>query len=218
VDPKILYEVQIQHAKLDPVIKLLLRTYGGNLFSEYLRIQEVKLAKTLGIKEPELVKALEQLAKMDVLDYDRKKDRPQLTFLTERFDAGTLPLNFQRIQLRKELAFSKATQMVTYASQTRLCRTQYIQEYFGEQTDQACGVCDCCLAQKKAKIAQEAEYQMKEKLLETLAHHGELGEQELFDSINKPASVAHLNCLRLLVEEGKVITVVQGRYKLSTNG
>ncbi|MCZ8134237.1 MAG: RecQ family ATP-dependent DNA helicase, partial [Algoriphagus sp.] len=29
VDPKRLYEVQIQYAKLDPVIKMMLRTYGG---------------------------------------------------------------------------------------------------------------------------------------------------------------------------------------------
>lgn len=218
VDPKILYEVQIKHAKLDPVIKLLLRTYGGNLFSEYLRIQEVKLAKALGIKEAELIKALEQLAKMEVLDYDRRKDRPQLTFLTERFDAGTLPLNFQRIQLRKELALSKASQMVNYASQTRICRTQYIQEYFGEQTDQFCGVCDSCLEQKKAKIALDAQNKMKEKLLETLGQHGELEEGALFESVSKPASAAHLNCLRLLVEEGKVIALPQGRYKRSTDG
>jgi ATP-dependent DNA helicase RecQ len=108
--------------------------------------------------------------------------------------------------------------MVTYASQTRICRTQYIQEYFGEQTDERCGVCDCCLEQKKTKVALLAEQKMKEKLLETLAQHGELGESELFDSLNKPASVAHLNCLRLLVEEGKVIALPQGRYKCSRNG
>jgi ATP-dependent DNA helicase RecQ len=31
VNPQRLYEVQIQHAKLDPVIKILLRTHGGKL-------------------------------------------------------------------------------------------------------------------------------------------------------------------------------------------
>jgi ATP-dependent DNA helicase RecQ len=58
VNPQRLYEVQIQHAKLDPVIKILLRTHGGNLFSEYFTIHEAKLAKAAGMDEAVLIKGL----------------------------------------------------------------------------------------------------------------------------------------------------------------
>lgn len=218
VNPQRLYEVQIQHAKLDPVIKILLRTHGGNLFSEYFTIHEARLAKAAGMDEAVLIKSLLELAKMEVLDYEPRKDRPQLTFLTERYDAATLPLNFKRITLRRELTLHKATQMVAYAHQTRICRTQFIQAYFGEFSDESCGVCDRCVEEKKASLPLEVETKFKEQVLQTLATDEVFSEQELFEALQKPASLGHLKCLRQLVEEGKVEVSASGKYKRRTDG
>jgi ATP-dependent DNA helicase RecQ len=218
VNPQRLYEVQIQHAKLDPVIKILLRTHGGNLFSEYFTIHEARLAKAAGMDEAVLIKGLLELAKMEVLDYEPRKDRPQLTFLTERYDAATLPLNFKRITLRRELTLHKATQMVAYAHQTRICRTQFIQSYFGELSDEKCGVCDYCVEQKKASLPLDVETKFKELVLQTLAAAEVFSEEELFEALNKPASLGHLKCLRQLVEEGKVEVSTSGKYKRMGDG
>lgn len=218
VNPQRLYEVQIQHAKLDPVIKILLRTHGGNLFSEYFTIHEARLAKAAGMDEAVLIKSLLELAKMEVLDYEPRKDRPQLTFLTERYDAATLPLNFKRITLRRELTLHKATQMVAYAHQTRICRTQFIQAYFGEFSDDSCGVCDRCVEEKKSSLPLEVETKFKEQVLQTLATDEVFSEQELFETLQKPASLGHLKCLRQLVEEGKVEVSASGKYKRRTDG
>ena len=218
VNPQRLYEVQIQHAKLDPVVKILLRTHGGNLFSEYFTIHEARLAKAAGMDEAVLIKSLLELAKMEVLDYEPRKDRPQLTFLTERYDAATLPLNFKRITLRRELTLHKATQMVAYAHQTRICRTQFIQAYFGEFSDESCGVCDRCVEEKKASLPLEVETKFKEQVLQTLATDEVFNEEELFEALNKPASLGHLKCLRQLVEEGKVEVSASGKYKRRTDG
>jgi ATP-dependent DNA helicase RecQ len=218
VNPQRLYEVQIQHAKLDPVVKILLRTHGGNLFSEYFNIQEAKLAKAAGMDEAVLIKGLLELSKMEVLDYEPRKDRPQLTFLTERYDAATLPLNFKRITLRRELTLHKATQMVAYAHQTRICRTQFIQSYFGEFSDESCGACDHCIEEKKASLPLDVETKFREQVLQTLATDEVFSEEELFDAVNKPASLGHLKCLRQLVEEGKVEVSTSGKYKRRTDG
>ncbi|GMQ25140.1 RecQ family ATP-dependent DNA helicase [Algoriphagus sp. oki45] len=218
INPTRLYEVQIAHAKLDPVIKVLLRTYGGNLFSEYLKIQENKLAKVLEMKESELVKALRQLHQMEVLDYDQKKDQPQLTFLTQRYDAGKLPLNFQRIQARKELTMEKAKSMVEYAHQGRICRSRFIQGYFGEMTEEDCGICDVCISGKKAKIPEKVEDWLTEKILETLAQGGELSESDLLEKINKPATPPHLQLVRQLIDQGKITKTKEGKLKLITHG
>jgi ATP-dependent DNA helicase RecQ len=217
VNPQRLYEVQIQHAKLDPVVKILLRTHGGNLFSEYFNIQEAKLAKAAGMDEAVLIKGLLELSKMEVLDYEPRKDRPQLTFLTERYDAATLPLNFKRITLRRELTLHKATQMVAYAHQTRICRTQFIQSYFGEFSDESCGACDHCIEEKKASLPLDVETKFREQVLQTLATDEVFSEEELFDAVNKPASLGHLKCLRQLVEEGKVEVSTSGKYKRRTD-
>ena len=218
VDPKRLYEIQIQYAKLDPVIKMMLRTYGGNLFSEYIKIQESKLAKSLEMKDSELIKALQQLAKLEVLDYDQRKDTPQLTFLTQRYDAAKLPFNFTRIKQRKDLTLEKAGSMVEFSQQSKICRTQFIQEYFGEKTDKECGICDVCLEKKRAGQGALLEKVTKEKILETLAQFGKLGEYEVFEKINKPASAMNLRYLRQLVDEGKVTPDREGKYKINSYG
>jgi ATP-dependent DNA helicase RecQ len=202
VDPSRLYEVQIAYAKLDPVIKMLLRTYGGNLFSEYIKIQESKLAKSLEMREADVVKALQDIQKLEVMDYDQRKDKPQLTFLTPRYDAGKLPLNHQRIKLRKELTLEKAKSMVDFAKQNRICRTQFIQEYFGEKSDAVCGICDICIEKKKQLAPDSTEERLKLKILETLAELGELSEEVLFEKLQKPASASNLRIIRQLIDEG----------------
>lgn len=204
VDPSRLYEVQIAYAKLDPVIKMLLRTYGGNLFSEYIKIQESKLAKSLEMREADVVKALQDIQKLEVMDYDQRKDKPQLTFLTPRYDAGKLPFNHQRIKARKELTLEKAKSMVDFAQQNRICRTQFIQEYFGEKTDEVCGICDICIEMKKNKAPESQEERMKAKVFETLAEYGELSERDLFEKIQKPASQTNLKLIRQLVDQGQI--------------
>lgn len=218
VDPSRLYEIQIAYAKLDPVIKMLLRTYGGNLFSEYLKIQEGKLAKSLEMKESDLVKSLLQLEKLEVMDYDQRKDKPQLTFLTNRYDAGKLPLNYARISARKELTLDKAKSMVEYAHQTRICRTQFIQEYFGEKTDEACGICDVCFENRKHQAPETQEDRLKMKILETLAESGELSEKALFEKITKPASDSNLRLLRQLIDQGLVFRSSDDRLSLHPHG
>ncbi|RAI91965.1 RecQ family ATP-dependent DNA helicase [Algoriphagus yeomjeoni] len=214
VDPSRLYEIQIAYAKLDPVVKIIMRTYGGNVFSEYIKIQEAKLAKSLNIYESELIKSLKQLEQLEVMVYDQSKDKPQITFLTPRYDAGKLPLNFKRIELRRALTLEKAQSMVNYGKQSELCRTQFIQEYFGENTDQICGVCDVCLSQRKANHPDQAENKLRNKILETLNSVGELSERNLFERIRLPASEKNLRVLRILQDQGYITLLASGNYAL----
>ena len=91
-----------------------------------------------------------------------------------------------------------------YAHQVRLCRTQFIQEYFGEKTDTECGICDVCIEKKKRLVPESQEDLLKLKILETLAESGELTEQALFEKLNKPQSDSNLRLLRQLIDLGQV--------------
>src|SRR5690606_15569317 len=108
VDPPKLYEFQIANAKLDPLVKVLLRMYGGELFSTYISIQEEKLAQILNLPQSEIIRGLEQMDQFGIIAYNKRKEKPQVTFLTPRYDAAQLPLNVRRIQERSANSKEKA--------------------------------------------------------------------------------------------------------------
>lgn len=75
------YEAQIAYAKLDPLIKLLLRMYGGELFVNYIHISESKIAQLLKVSEQEVLHMLKRMDELGLVDYSGRKDQPQITLL-----------------------------------------------------------------------------------------------------------------------------------------
>ena len=149
VDNRELYDFQLRNPKHDSFIKLLLRMYGGELFGTFLSISEANIAKVFLIPVNEVEGLLSTLDKFKILVYDKQKDKPQLTFLTPRFDIRELPLQEVEIAQRKERDLQKARAVKHYMEQPNRCRTQLLLEYFNEITDAECGICDNCLKKKK---------------------------------------------------------------------
>jgi ATP-dependent DNA helicase RecQ len=200
VDKTKLYEFQIANARFDPVIKMLLRLYGGELFSEFVKISEAYLAKGLKITEKEMIATLKHLNELKIVIYQPLKNKPQVTFVLPRQDADRLPLNIARLEARKKLIVDKMNAMVAFATSTHRCRMQIVQEYFGEDTFAVCGLCDVCIEQRKTDN-RSAYDQLRAEIvniikstsmtIEQLEEHIEPTDHELFADI-----------VRELVDEG----------------
>ena len=154
LDNRQLYEFQVLNPRLDPFLKLLLRLYGGELFTDFITISESTLARTYLVNQSEIEQMLTQLHQRNVVIYEKQKDKPQLTFLTPRHDAPSLPINTQELNRRKELAMRKVQAAILYTEHSTQCRTRLLQAYFGEKpgtdaSDRPCGICDNCLKKKK---------------------------------------------------------------------
>ena len=143
-----LYDFQIAHSKYDTFIKTVLRLYGGELFSNFGIIIENKIASALKTSNTEVIKNLEALSNFGVIIYNKRKDQPQLVFLTPRHDAATLPLNKKGIIKKKNIDHQKMLSVIHYLKQKDVCRTRMILEYFGEESYLSCGICDICLQNK----------------------------------------------------------------------
>jgi ATP-dependent DNA helicase RecQ len=150
-----LYEFQVANERFDPLIKMLLRLYGGSLYNDFTKISEAHLAKALKVSEDEMILLLQHLHEMQIVVYQPVKDKPQITFVLARQDAEKLPLNIKRLNERKALAEEKMNAMIEFATSSHRCRMQLIQEYFGEDTDITCGKCDVCIANKKKENLKE---------------------------------------------------------------
>lgn len=151
VDNKRLYEFQIANAHFEPVLKTLLRLYGGEAFSGFVKISEKQLASFLKTGDKQVANTLNQLSKLMILNYAPASDNPTITYLTPREDAAHLSINWKRLEERRKLHIEKMKAMVNYVTQTRLCRMQVMQEYFDELNTKPCGMCDVCIDRKKSE-------------------------------------------------------------------
>lgn len=156
MDNRQLYEFQVLNPRFDSFIKLILRMYGGEVFSEFITISETALALAFKINQSEVVTLLEQLHQRNVIIYEKQKDKPQLTYLTPRHDAPSLPVAVAELNRRKELALRKVQAATLYTEHPTQCRTRLLQAYFGEKPGDRCGICNNCIKKKKASEGANA--------------------------------------------------------------
>jgi ATP-dependent DNA helicase RecQ len=149
MDKAKLYEFQIAHARFDPLIKMLLRLYGGELLSGFPKVAESNIAKGLKIPTQEVVGTLKHLHELQVIAYQPVKEKPQVTFVMPRQDAERLPIDLKRLLARKKLILDKMKAMVSFVTLTHRCRMQLIQDYFNEVSYKKCGICDVCIEERK---------------------------------------------------------------------
>jgi ATP-dependent DNA helicase RecQ len=201
-DNKALYEFQIANARFDPLIKTLLRTYGGELMSDFLKISETQLAKILETSESVVKEALEKLHELEVLLYDKRKDKPQIVFVEKRHAVEDMPFDNNKLKQRQQIASKKMEAIIDYVHNDHSCRTAQLLAYFGETNFDKCGVCDVCIAQKKLGYAQHLKHYHK--LLLNLLNDGPAPVEELVEKINPKDKEELLETIREMVESGEL--------------
>jgi ATP-dependent DNA helicase RecQ len=201
VDNRQLYDFQIRNPEFDSFVKLLLRIYGGELFTKYIRISESELAQIYFAPEAEIIKKLLFLKERGIADYEPRRDKPQLTFLTPRYDAAQLPLNVFEIERRRERDRQKARAVIQYASNKNRCRTILLLEYFNEMDGQDCGVCDVCLKKKKNEASAEINEELGNQILLYLKSYGSVTPRALSRIFENVAEKPLLQTLRYLIDE-----------------
>jgi ATP-dependent DNA helicase RecQ len=199
-DKTALYEFQVASATFDPLIKALLRIYGGELFNDFVTIAERSLARSLKMAEGEVVAILQQLSKLQLLEYVAASEKPEVTFLTPRQDAGRMPLDVKRLSARRELASKKAEAMIHFVEEQHRCRMQVVMDYFGEASFSECGACDVCIARKK-ESGGHALMEYREKIIHLLTQRP-MTVDELEDQANPHDRDVFVEVVRDLVDQG----------------
>lgn len=208
-----LYKFQVAHHEFDALIKTLLRMYGGNLYSSFVKINERQLAEHLSTTEMVIRKALEHLHQRGIIEYEPQHDAPQIVFITPRYDAANLPLNNKKLTQFRKTALQKAGAVVHYLQTINRCRTQLLLEYFGEVSDQLCRVCDYCLAQKKAQRKEDNEAILYKQIVEHLVQQS-LHPKALLERFEPKFAPELTNIIRQLLENSQVKYDSQGKLQL----
>ena len=193
------YKFQVANPKLDPIVKTLLRLYGGEVFGNYTKIKERDIGSLLKTDKVQVRKWLKFLNDNEVIDYHPSMDSATITFLTPRMDPEKLPIDAKQIEWRKKLAIQKAAAVVDYVQSTE-CRTQIFQHYFDEETSLTCGICDNDLEKRKQLKGHEIPIEKVQEILEAPRNITEL--RALMSSYTQDQII---EAIRILIEDKKVI-------------
>lgn len=203
------YRFQIENSGFDPLIKTILRSYGG-AFDQYVKIKEDEIAGRLKISYTTVVNLLKKLQEQELISYLPQTDQPQLQFVRPRVDQLHMDIDVKYIELRRKIQEDQIAAVLAYAS-TPACRSVQLLAYFDEPYAEKCGVCDICLAEKRQQEAAELDDKIEFEiatLLQTNPHELD----DLLAGIKTGAEADKLKQIRILLDAGKIKTDGKNYY------
>ena len=143
-----LYRLQLGSEEMDTFVKLLLRMYTG-LFTEYVPIDEEKIARAGRYAVDVVREKLRTLSRRQVLKYIPAINAPMLCLNYERLDDKNLRLPRSEYDERVKRRTDRLEALVALVENDAECRCTQMYRYFGQPADKPCGRCDVCLSKKK---------------------------------------------------------------------
>ncbi len=141
------YNFQIKFEKYEPIIKAILRTYGG-IFENYIPINEKDIAYK--IKQPlsTTVDFLTQLDKQKLISYLPQTTIPKLLFNSNRVSPNYFQISKENYESLKQKHLEKINSVINYTNTNTICRNSQLLIYFNEIEFNDCNYCDVCISKK----------------------------------------------------------------------
>ncbi|MDP4291691.1 MAG: ATP-dependent DNA helicase RecQ, partial [Bacteroidota bacterium] len=152
VNKPTLYRFQVENKAYDLFIKLLLRTYGGALFSEFLVFNEDYMARKLNLSMDKVKQYLRYMQNLGLIHYDPCKTKPQIIFTTERLNTNDVVFSHATFRDLKMRAAERLDAITNYVSSSLVCRRQTLLAYFVEENSKRFGKCDAFISLKKLQM------------------------------------------------------------------
>ena len=205
-----LYKFQVSNQQFDTFIKLLLRTYTG-LFTDYIKIDEYKLAN-IAKSEAEIVrKYLEVLSRANIIHYFPARKNPIIIYTSERIETERLSINRKEYEARKQRYIHRIESMVQYARSITKCRSQILLEYFGEPNPSRCGNCDVCRKRNELSISSYT-FDALLKELKLILKAKEMSIKDLVIRLNQPEETV-IKLVQFLLDGNKINLTSSGLLK-----
>ena len=151
VDREELYKVKLSDSVSEKILTAILRNYPG-LFTDYVFINEKKIAYLTQINPEIIYDKLVELSKMKILHYIPRRKTPILYFPTSMEEEKYISIGKNVYEDRMKILRDRIESMIDYGFNCDDCRQNKLAEYFGEGSGCSCQRCDNCL--KKEKVGR----------------------------------------------------------------
>jgi ATP-dependent DNA helicase RecQ len=206
-----LYKFQVANESFDGFIKLLLRSYTG-MFTEFVPINEEVLSKKSAATRDTIYQYLVKLSAYNIIRYIPGKKTALVIFAEERLVRKALmisPDNYLNVKEKYEIRLEK---MIEYADSDSHCRSVFLLNYFGEDSDR-CGICDVCRERNELDLSKY-EFDLILDEIKTVLEENTPDAEELVKMIDYPEDKV-IKVIRWLLDHNKILQ--DGDHKLSWN-
>jgi len=207
-----LAEFEILHPELEPLLKGLLRSYGG-IFDYPVTVYENQLAKFLKKEPGDVKKELQRLHDYGIIAYAPQKDKPQVTLLQNRMYADNYSINMAGYMERKKNFELRAAAIINYTQNIADCRSSILAAYFDAPINTSCGICDNCITRKGKTVSKE-EFDTISKAIFELAKDEGIVFEKLQQHLKTVQKDKLWNVLHFLQSENKIKADKDGRITL----
>jgi ATP-dependent DNA helicase RecQ len=209
---KFLFDYLEKHPKLSTIVKTILRTYGG-IFDLSTKVNTSLIAAKLSIKEDEIINALKNLEKDEVISLKMSRTDAQITFTVPREDDKTINPIARTMVQQNSLKEAQVTAMIAYANNNEVCKSTQLLSYFGETNIEDCGICSVCIA--KSKIEHTDQKAAILKIISVLKEKP-LSSRQILKELNIDEDYLH-SLLKILLEENTIEITNSNTYKIKLN-
>ncbi len=213
VDYKALYNFRVAHITYDHLLSVLLRLYGGELFTLFHNISIQSIAQLLDTSVQKVDQKLRDLERLNIVKYHPQNVMPQLTFTTARYPAQALPLSHKRLHHQRKIAQEKIKAVIHYVNQQRHCRMKWILEYLNEVDYPECGKCDVCSKKEENKHAKQYYLACKSRL-STQLQKGNYSPEEIMDHTPFTQQNATLAVIRHMLDKRELTYDTFGKLQI----
>jgi ATP-dependent DNA helicase RecQ len=201
-----------ENPALDPLIKILLRSYAG-IYDQPVAIHEKMLASLLNWSLEQVMKGLFELHRFRMIEYNPQKETPQVYFNLPRRKSGDIRIDEKAYLFRKEQFVKRVRGILDYV-QTKDCRSVSIAAYFGEKSSENCRCCDNCVKKEKEKLSP-AEFDSIYQKLRAGARQQPLTARALFDQFAEIHSEHLRKVIDFMQAENKLVVDEEGIVHIS---
>ena len=204
-----LFQLQASETNQARVLQILLRTYGG-IHDQFVSINELLIARKLGLSKQEVIYALKNLSQDKVISYHQSSKLVKMKFLVPREDDYIFYNIKRNIQNRNKAKKNKAKAVFQFIKNDRICRQIQLLSYFSEQLNEPCGICDVCVKNQDApKINHEV---MAKKILNLFEKSKSLDANEISNSLQLDKKFI-IKTLELMLESKSIHLNLQNKFE-----
>jgi ATP-dependent DNA helicase RecQ len=138
-----LYEIDFPDPKMTALLEILMRRHPG-IFSYPVTIDEERIGAELGIGVPLLRQLLYGISLEHVIRYVPADHSTAITLHHNRLEPGNVNLLPDKYDFLRKAAEDRLAAMTEYATESSLCRSRFLLDYFGQNDGTDCGRCDVC--------------------------------------------------------------------------